>query len=374
MKNLGNILLVIFSLIVTIIIVEGFLRLIDKPKFSPILTGWKCTTCDVVNELGYRGQPIDYVENDFIILLLGDSQIETGYCSIENTPAAILQKELKNISDKNIRIFTIGAAGYGNDQQLLALKEYFKTYRADLVLLWQTAGNDVWNNVWPTHWPENGTFKPTFKLTGDSLIWPEQTIGDTLNKNYKSKIKLLLNRVRFNFQNPDGEWEKNLPPAYQLLSSKEVEEITGKSLKNIIIKDLPLDENVENEKTHLNLSLYPKSDRLNYGIRLTHNLLSKIKNVANSNNADFYILDIKPKSVSEFKVYKVKNKDKYVISSAKTFEESVKEINKNLKSLKYEITWENWKVSATDSHINCASLKKIIKDISPKIAADNLRR
>ena len=37
--------------------------------------------------------------------------------------------------------------GYGQDQQYLALRQYFKKYRADLVLLMFTVRNNMENNI-----------------------------------------------------------------------------------------------------------------------------------------------------------------------------------------------------------------------------------
>ena len=77
-------------------------------------------------------------------------------------------------------MFSVGAGGYGQDQELLALREYYSKYRANLVLLWQTPGNDIWNNIFPTHWPTNANPKPTFWLEDGRLKGPTEQIGEKL--------------------------------------------------------------------------------------------------------------------------------------------------------------------------------------------------
>jgi hypothetical protein len=48
-----------------------------------------------------------------------------------------------NMYDKKVKVFSLGAPGYGQDQQLLVLKDYYRQYHADVVILWETPKNDV---------------------------------------------------------------------------------------------------------------------------------------------------------------------------------------------------------------------------------------
>jgi hypothetical protein len=110
---------------------------------------------DEANQLGFRGQKISYEDGDFVTLLIGDSQVEAAASRLEEMPEAILQRLLQR-----------------KDQQLLALREYFDTFRANLVLLWHTPSNDYWENTFPDRSvglikDGAGHLKPTFLLQGN---------------------------------------------------------------------------------------------------------------------------------------------------------------------------------------------------------------
>jgi len=157
--------------ILSITIAEFFLQFIDKP--SPVISGWLNQKSRLeTNQLGFRGKKITYTDNDYVIVLLGDSQVAAAACSFYWMPESRLEHYLNTKLNKNIKVFSVGAGGYGQDQQLLMLKKYYITYRADMVVLWQTPSNDIWNNVFPTHWPGNGWPKPTFKLVNGELQGP----------------------------------------------------------------------------------------------------------------------------------------------------------------------------------------------------------
>ena len=59
--------------ITCVLLAELVLQVLDKP--SPNVSGWRFTGRDSEkNQLGFRGQPIRYTTDDFVIVLLGDSQ------------------------------------------------------------------------------------------------------------------------------------------------------------------------------------------------------------------------------------------------------------------------------------------------------------
>lgn len=45
-------------------------------------------------------------------------------------PEKLLEDNLKTINP-SVKVFTVGAVAYGHDQEHLALKLYFESYRAD---------------------------------------------------------------------------------------------------------------------------------------------------------------------------------------------------------------------------------------------------
>lgn len=126
------------------------------------------------NQLGLRGQKIEYASTDYVVLLLGDSQVEAAASSLNQMPEILLEQRLSQKLNKKVKVFSVAAAGWGQDQQLLALQKYFQSYRADLVLLWLTPHNDYWENTFVdrgTH-ISAGAIKPTFGIQESSLMGP----------------------------------------------------------------------------------------------------------------------------------------------------------------------------------------------------------
>ncbi|MCW8849116.1 MAG: hypothetical protein OQJ81_03980, partial [Melioribacteraceae bacterium] len=87
MLQLKNITLTLISLLLTITLSELVLR----SFYDPIKSGWGWEDSprrslskfadDVPNQLGLRGQKIKYNKNDFVVLLVGDSQVESATSS-----------------------------------------------------------------------------------------------------------------------------------------------------------------------------------------------------------------------------------------------------------------------------------------------------
>jgi hypothetical protein len=131
-----NCLLVLASSALTLAAIEAALRLLDKPAWDfELRAGWKFWNMSAdrhFNELGYRGKPIHYTDRDIVIVLLGDSQVESDACPPGRMPEQSLERYLDQV-DARYRVFTVASIGYGTDQEYLALKGYFRKYRADAV-------------------------------------------------------------------------------------------------------------------------------------------------------------------------------------------------------------------------------------------------
>ena len=135
---------ILVSISIALIFIEVVLRIVNYPK--PIISGWKTLESykSERHQLGFRGQPIEYQDDDFVIVLVGDSQVEAKACAFGWMPEQRLQFYL-NSSGKKVKVFSLGGPATGQDQQLLSLREYYQNFRADLVILWFTPANDVWN-------------------------------------------------------------------------------------------------------------------------------------------------------------------------------------------------------------------------------------
>ena len=235
------------------------LQLIYKPP--SILCGWRSSApAAEKNELGFRGRPIKYSDDDYVIVLLGDSQVESTALPMESMPERRLESDLNTLG-KKVRVVSIGAGGYGQDQELLALQEYLSNYRADMVVLWQTPTNDIWNNLFKTHMA-NRNPKPTFWLEGGSLRGPSESLGQPL-ANSPIMVVSLWQRV-FSLPHRDRDWERQLPEPYSPLDhydgpvNREWQERWDTNLGRM------RDENLATEKSHMAVMLSPHSKRMQY--------------------------------------------------------------------------------------------------------------
>lgn len=358
------------SIILSISLAELFLGLLGTP--SPVFSGWLHKRSNLeTNQLGFRGQKYNYTNNDYVIVLLGDSHVAAAACSFDWLPESRLEHHLnqKANQNKNIKVFSIGAGGYGQDQQLLMLQKYYQTYRANMVVLWQTPDNDVWNNVFPTHFPKNGWPKPTFRLVDGKLHGPSENFGEQLSWS-KIKLLALANRL-FQFIDRDGDWEKYLPQPYKPISNyqgticNDWQERWDNNLGFMRY------ENLFTEKSHLSISLTPVSPRMQYGLDLTRMLLGKIESIVNNNNGTFIMFntqapDNKQEICLEDEVVHLLN-GKYYKTSRKQFCENLEYINDGFISFTIPVTIPKWRVGPENSHLNEHATDQVMNDLAPQI-------
>lgn len=174
-----NILLVSVSIACALVCAEAVLRASGFPEKTKSGWGWQESPGKAysnhiqlnTNQFGLRGQDIDYRENDYVVLLVGDSQVEAYASKPDLMPEKILQESLEAELGRSVRVFSLASSGWGQDQQLLALQRYFDRYTANLVLVWPTPANDFWENTFPDRGVTKaaGHLKPTFKLKAGNL-------------------------------------------------------------------------------------------------------------------------------------------------------------------------------------------------------------
>ena len=148
------------------------------------------------------------------ILLLGDSQVGSRSDPQDLLPGKLLERALnarpaplikgeaacgtlpvlrkghQSSSEISFEVDTLGAAGWGQDQEFLSLQRLLMHNRKyDMILLWSTPENDIWNNAFPTDWPLNGAAKPTFILTNNGQLRLAPKI-DITSRLLDSKYKI----------------------------------------------------------------------------------------------------------------------------------------------------------------------------------------
>lgn len=354
--------LVIFGLFVALFVIEIGLRVLNRPK--PAHSGWKMVFPNAVeeNQLGFRGKPIQYDKDDFVIVLLGDSQVEAMACSYEWMPERRLEYYLRS-KGKKVSVFSVGAGAYGQDQELLGLEEYFKNYKADMVVLWLTPTNDVWNNMFPTNYPADGWPKPTFWLEQGELRGPTEQMNDLIRETPRLRLGLLWQRWFHGSR--DHEWESIFPPAYKPMSAPDGPvnndwqqwwDTNARSMQS---------ENLGNEKTHLAVYLTPRSQRMQYGLDLTRKLEQEIEDVTQAQGGKFAIFatDVSSKEAKQMEGVHLLN-GRYYRTSAAQYQDNLEYLEKGFNFKEFPVTMEPWRVGPENPHLNEHATDQMMKDVA----------
>lgn len=298
------------GIVILLGLVEVGLHLFNYPA-SPLI-GWKWDRSPYraeinkddlqVNQLGLRGREIVYDKDDFVVVLLGDSQVEAGTQPANLIPEIVLEAALKNkLSAQKIRVVSIAAAGWGQDQQLVALQQYFKRFRADLVLHWPTPVNDYWENTFVDRSITKiaGPLKPSFQLVDGKL-------GTGLPQRFESKLSSLWKLARGRSsgdkqytleQAYKDDWQKQLPtsnnqvtPASQCPATEVLEkDLLESFMQGSRAYTLVTDEDIENGRSHFNPFLKNMSARDHSSVAITHALIKEIATLSRKNQAQFFL-------------------------------------------------------------------------------------
>lgn len=310
MKLLKNLTLSFLTIVLLLVLVEAGLHIANFPATPK--AGWKWDESPYrgeinkddhqVNQLGLRGQTIQYTDQDFVVALVGDSQVEAGTQSADRLPEIKLQNALREeFGSEHVKVFSIAAAGWGQDQQLLALKDYFKQFRADAVVVWTTPVNDYWENSFLDRsvTEEAGKLKPTFAFDGQQLktMMPpryEFKLRNLLALALSPKVndkKISVEQVYLN------RWLRGLPSKQRVATdaascpTSEVKEseLIESYRKGQRAYTLLVEEDVDNGRSHFTPFLVHLSPREEYFVQITHRLLEELRNVSQSQKASFHI-------------------------------------------------------------------------------------
>jgi hypothetical protein len=366
--SLTNLLLTVSSALFATLLGGVILQFFYSPP--PVTFGWRFTGSKFEkNQLGFRGQPIAYSQEDYVILLLGDSMVQAAACVFGWMPEHRLEHHLRAFG-KRAKVFSIGAGGYGQDQQLLVLKEYYRRFRADLVVLWQVPENDIWNNMFPTHWPANGRLKPTFWLKHGELYGPTGQMDEKAPTPTPTiKLIALLQNTCCKWRGYvdwDEEWERNLPPPYTPLTEYNgPANYSWQKRWDLDFGDMR-NENLANEKSHLALYLTPRSQRMEYGLALTRKLLQEIAKLVQSQHGKFLIFNYttppRDYSIGAEEVYALNGK--YYKTSKLQKESNINYINAGFESIIVAVTVPDWRVGPEDGHLNQHAVDQTMRGLA----------
>jgi hypothetical protein len=332
---------------------------------SPLASGWRSTApVSEVNQLRFRGQRIEYSPEDYVVVLLGDSQVEAMAMTVDEMPEKVLERSLTWLSGRT-RVFSLGTGGYGQDQELLALEEYFKTYRADLVVVWQTRGNDIWNNVFNTYMT-NRNPKPTFWLDADGrLQGPTESLEAPLAAS-PIVVIALWQRI-FGLPWRDKSWERRLPPAYVPLAGYDgqVQTVWQEQWDNNL--GGMRDENLGTEKSHMSVMLSPRSPRMEYGVALTRALMHRLRDVTEASRARLvaFQADTRRLASEDDQIYGLNGR--FYRVSQRQSDANWADVNHGLETEMVPVTIANWRVSAADGHLNADATRQVMTDLAERL-------
>jgi len=188
-KLLGNLAVIMISVMVAALAGEGILRVIgySNPSFyrgdpccgaslRPGAEGrWTREGNDyvIINSQGLRDREheINKPSNTFRIAVLGDSYSEALQLPMEKAFWSVLERKLQNqcpaLGGKRVEVINFGVSGYGTAQELQTLRHKVWHYDPDFILLAFLTGNDVRNNYRAL---EQDPLRPYFLLKDGELV------------------------------------------------------------------------------------------------------------------------------------------------------------------------------------------------------------
>jgi hypothetical protein len=310
-----NVALAIVAALLAVLVGELVLRLLHTP--ARIHSGWFWDESprrqlarfdnDAPNQLGSRGQRIAYGPDDYVIVLLGDSQAEAATSAPQAMPERLLESALGPRLNRQVKVFTLAVSAWGQDQELLALERYLAAYRADLVLVWPTPGNDFFENAWADRSVhiEAGHLKPTYRLGGDGRLEGPFYRTDSFYRN--SAMLQLVAMARQKGKPLEetifAEWGARLPPPYSVGSTPTAACATATAIDQ---GDFYLErparqfapdqrfllltgEDFLNSRSHLCPNMINRSPRDSYLVQLTKALYARLEATAQAKGAAFLV-------------------------------------------------------------------------------------
>ena len=375
-----QILAVLVALLATLGATELTLRYLDRPE--QIVAGWWRESPEDRNQLLARGRPIEYDDNDFVILILGDSQAQGFNLSFDKMPSLLLERELHRLGYMSVRVFSLAVVGHGQDQQLLMLEKYFEDheFRADLVLMWESPSNDIWNNLFPNAWEQGSQPKPTFALVEGKLIGPSMEMGQPIEPILSSvKLFALLQTVFAagpTLATSDAAWsERYLPPPYAPVEPRpELEPVMlWQSLYNRGWGFMSL-EQFGTDKSNYAIGFVPVSPRIRYAIELMNALLHRTKELVESRGGTFLAFRSKTRTSRLFGQEMHLEPRPYVIHdklfrfSFKQEWDNIDEINEGIEYYDVDCEIDDWRLTPEDWHLNEAAVGDVVKKLASLLA------
>src|SRR5690349_7575435 len=342
---------------------SAVLQLTYRPPL--IVSGWRAFAPPAEqNELGFRGRRIVYRPDDYVVVLLGDSQVEAMALAFDAMPERLLEARL-DVPGRRVRVFSLGAGAYGNDQELLVLQEYLQKYRADMVVLRDTPTNDIWNNLFNVHMASRNP-KPTFWLDRSGhLQGPAEAMGQPLANS--RIVPIALFQRAFGLPWREERWERSLPEPYRPLDRYDGPVRTEWQRRWETNLGRMRDEELDTEMSHMAVSLTPRSPRMQYGLDLTRALIQRIDATISANRGRLVVLQTVTGSAESGaeEVYVLNGK--YYRTSARQARANWEYVNKGFDVELVPVTVAAWRVSTEDAHLNRVATEQVMTDLAARL-------
>jgi hypothetical protein len=180
-----------------------------KPGIRAHLRTPDFSVLHATNSRGYRDVEHELAKPPGVyrVVVLGDSFMEAGQVGLEESFARVLEGELDGAAGREVEVINLGCSGYGQVQELLALREEGLAYQPDLVLLALFLENDLRNNH-PELEQEMGWFpdRPFARLGADGELEIFTTPRGT--KGYMDMQSMSEGQRRAQAERPF--WERSL--------------------------------------------------------------------------------------------------------------------------------------------------------------------
>jgi len=265
-----------------------------------------------INEFALRGRPLSpRGPGTRRVILVGDSQVEAATLPFGDIPEIRLEQLLNAKAGRpTFEVRSLAASGWGQDQQLLALRRYFEKFEADYVLMWHTPRNDFWENAFPDRSTEpikanSLRIKPVFLLRDNSLepfdLEPYLDRPTILNSLYLFRLpfRVLERFGKYGRGRLIRDWETLIPE-----TSGHVSVPREQCPQTVVDQDdytrdrtrygftpvsITTKETVSESRSNFSPFLDPPSARDLYLLRVTRALTNELARTAESHHAKFFV-------------------------------------------------------------------------------------
>jgi hypothetical protein len=133
-------------------------------------------------------------------------------------------------------------------------------------------------------------------------------------------------------------------------------------------------ENLATEKSHLSILLAPRSKRMQYGVDLTHALISRIQDVVTAHHARLVVFyeDTQTFDSENDEIYALNGK--YYRVSKRQFEANLKDINSGFDTEVIPVTLKDWRVSPEDGHLNREATDLVMAALAERLKSGVMAR